>query len=137
MPNSFWPFRRRPFGEVAEAALALMSDETPWRAGILSLHHASGVVVRNTGFYLSVAAGGVGLRLEGRDRRAVDKAYRQLKRRLLANAQAVHAQRIRGVLHGSQPPSLAVPAPTAPLEEPLEVVEERVRRLREAISLRT
>ena len=136
---SFWPFRRRPLGDIAQAVLELMEDEAQWRVGFLALHHASAVVVRNTGFFVSVSAGDAGLRLEGRDQRAVDKAYTRLKRRLNDRNRALRADKLRAAmfLPRTHPSPQALPSSAVPSDESLEAVERRVRRLREAIALRT
>jgi len=133
--KSLWPFRRRPLGDIAQGVLELMADESQWRSGLLALHHQSAdLTVRNTGLFLSVAVGEASLRLEGRDRYAVDRAYRRLKRRLTAHGHELRAERLRQAMALRREEPALLPSPG---EESIEAVEARVRSLRDAIILRT
>ena len=128
MSQGFWPFRRKPLGAVAQCIVELLEDEAAWRPGLLAMHHQrGGVVVRCTGLYTSVAAGAASVRLEGRDRRAVDRAYTAAKRRLAKRVQAEREQRVQEALGLPTQPN------EAPPPETIEAVEARVRRLRQAI----
>ena len=129
MSEGFWPFRRRPLGPVAQCIVELLDDETAWRHGLLAMHHQRGdVVVRCTGLFTSVAVGEAGVRLQGRDRRAVDRAYAAARRRITRRLQAEREQRVQQALG----------LPTQPNEPPppetIEAVEARVRRLRQALA---
>jgi len=120
-------FRRKPLGPVAQCIVELLEDEAAWRTGLLALHHPRGVTVRCTGLFTSVTVGDASVRLEGHDRRAVDRAYAGAKRRLAQRLQAEREQRVQQALG----------LPTQPNEPPppetIEAVEARVRRLRQAI----
>jgi hypothetical protein len=116
----------------------LLEDETSWRPRLLALHNdRAGVTVRAAGFFTSVTAGDASIRLEGRDGRAVEKAYEACKKRLKARRKGVEELRVRQAL--SLPAGTLVPAPEPepPSPESLELVEARVRRLRQAIAARS
>ena len=138
---SFWqllnPFRRRPLGDIAQCVIDLMQDETQWRAHLLSVQHlASDLCVRNPGFFIAVASGGTSLKLEGRDARAVERAYGQLRRRIKERAREQQEARLRAAL--PLPPTPSLPPRALPAsEESIELVEQRVRRLREALARAT
>ena len=136
---SFWqainPFRRRPLGDIAQCVVDLMADEGQWRAGLLSVQHLnSDLCVRNTGLYVSVTSGHASVRLEGRDRAAVERDYVRLRKRIKQRARALQEAALRRALVLPEAP---LPAPAVVLnvpDEPIEVVEQRVRRLREALA---
>ena len=135
---SFWqainPFRRRPLGDIAQCVIDLMADEAQWRAGLLSVQHlASDLCVRNTGFYVSVSSGHASVRLEGRDAGAVERAYGQLRRRIKQRARALQEAALRRALVLPQQPAVPAAVLNVP-EESIELVEQRVRRLREALA---
>ena len=126
---SIWPFRRKPLGAVAQCIVELLDDESAWTPALLAMRHARGdVVVRCTGLFTAVSAGPASVRLEGRDRRAVERAYAAAKRRLAKRLQAEREQRVQQALG----------LPTQPIEPPppetIEAVEARVRRLRQALA---
>jgi hypothetical protein len=115
---------------VAQSIVELLEDEAAWTPRLLALHHQRGdVVVRCTGFFTSVAAGSASVRLEGRDRRAVERAYTAAKRRLSRRLQADREQRVQEALGLPTQPNEA-----APSTETIEAVEARVRRLRQALA---
>ena len=126
MSEGFWPFRRKPLGPVAQCIVELLDDEAAWRPGLLAMHRGD-IVVRCTGLFTSVAVGEAGVRLEGRDRRAVDRAYRAARRLLNQRLQAEREQRVQQALGLPTQPN------EAPPPETIEAVEARVRRLRQAI----
>lgn len=123
-------FRPKPPSDIAQALLDLMRDEREWTRGFLAVNHErAGVRIACNGFAVVVTAGRARLTLEGRDRDVVESAYRKLKRRLADRRKAEAADQMRQALQVKiQPPALPPPA-----AEPLEVLEARVRRLREAM----
>ena len=132
MSEGFWPFRRKPLGAVAQCIVELLEDDAAWRPGLLALHHQrADVVVRCTGFFTTVAAGDASVRLEGRDWRAVDRAYAAAKRRLTRRLKAEREQRVQQALGLPTQPNEAPAFPPPP--ETIEAVEARVRRLRQAL----
>ena len=136
--RSWWPFRRKPLGEIAQCVVDLLADETGWRPRLLALHNErADVTVRAAGFFTLVTAGEASIRLEGRDERAVVKAYEACKKRLKARRKGEEELRMRRAL--SLPAGTVIPAETAepPSLESLELVEARVRRLRQAMAART
>ena len=132
----FWPFRRKPLGPVAQCIVELLEDEAAWRPRLLAMHHQRGdVVVRCSGFHTSVTAGAASVRLEGRDRRAVERAYAAAKRRLAERQQAERERRVHQALGLPSEPAEAPPALGAiETDETIEAVEARVRRLRQALA---
>ena len=123
-------FRRKPPGDIAQAVIALMGDPARWRPGFLCVRHTeTDLVVHNLGFFITACVGEVSYRFEGRDHWVVDRAYEKLKKRIAQHRQAEAAGRMREAL---KLPADAAPALSQP-EESLEQVEERVRRLREAV----
>lgn len=123
-------WRRKPPGDIAQAVIELMEDTALWRAGLCQVKHArSDLVVSHTGFFIAASVGAASYRFEGRDYRAVDKAWRRLKKRMARLKQAEAAERLRRAmaLPGSPEPVLTLPPET------LEQVEARVRRLRAAV----
>jgi hypothetical protein len=119
--------RKKPLGDIAQHVVGLMEDPTRWRSGFLCAQHTEApIAIRNTGFSVSVVVSGASHRFEGRDARAVEKAYARLKKALLKLKQEQSAQRVREAL------ALPLGQETAPLES-IEAVEARVRRLREAV----
>jgi hypothetical protein len=137
--SGFWqrynPFRPRPLGDIAQCVIDLMQDESQWRAHLLSVQHqASDLCVRNTGFFISVASGHASVKLEGRDASAVERAYGALRKRIKARARRLQEQALRRALVLPEPPPQPQVRRLPPAEEPIEVVEQRVRRLREALA---
>ena len=123
-------FRRKPPGDIAQAVIGLMKEPTHWRSGFLLIRHAhSDLIVRHTGFFISAAIGEAAYRFEGRDYRAVDKAWVKLKKAMAKQRQAEAAQRMREALVLPPPAGAAAALPT----ESIEQVEARVRALREAV----
>ncbi len=98
------------------------------------MYDGFGLTVRCAGFFTSVTAGQASVRLEGRDERAVEKAYERCKKRIKARIKAEQERRVREAL--SLPAGTVVlPQPAdPPSPESLELVEARVRRLRQAIA---
>jgi hypothetical protein len=122
--------RRKPPGDIAQAVIGLMGEPAHWTPGFLCVRHGhSELVVRHTGFFISAVIGAAAYRFEGRDYRAMDKAWVRLKKAMAKRRQAEAAQRLREAL--TLPPAadatLALPAET------IEQVEARVRTLREAV----
>ena len=122
-------FRRKPPGDIAQCVIALMEDPARWRPGLLRVHHRDTELMVRNDWALVVCVGDAGLRLQGRDQRAVDKAYRKLKRRM---AEARTAQAAQGVRERLALPAEPGPGSAASIET-IEAVEARVRRLREAV----
>jgi len=124
-------FRRKPPSDIAQALLALMADDGGWTRGILALNHErADVRIACNGFTVVVTAGPARMPLEGRDRHVVETAYRKLKKRMAERRKALAAHGVRQALQLPSPYE-ALPAPA----ETLEVVEARVRRLREAMEV--
>ena len=122
-------WKRKPPGDIAQAVIGLMEDASRWKPGLLCVRHTqSDLVVRND-WCTAVVIGEARMRFEGRDQRAVDKAYRKLKKRLAEGRQQDAAQRVRDAL--ALPADPSEPAPV--FTESIEAVEARVRRLREAV----
>jgi hypothetical protein len=123
-------WKRKPPSDVAQALIGLMDDPTRWTPGVFCVRHApSDLLIRHTGFFIAAVVGDVSHRFEGRDYRAMDKAWVRLKKRMLKQRQAESAQRLRDAL---ALPADPVALPAAPAET-LEQVEARVRQLRAAV----
>ena len=135
--RSWWPFRRKPLGEIAQCVVDLLEDETDWRPRLLALHNDRAcVTVRAAGFFTSVTAGEASIRLEGRDERAVVKAYEACRKRQKERRKGEEELRVRRALSLPAGTLIAPEAPEPPSPESLELVEARVRRLRQAIAAR-
>jgi hypothetical protein len=120
--------RKRSLGDIAQHVVGLMEDPSRWRAGFLCVSHTEApITIRNTGFSVSVAVSGARFAFEGRDARAVDKAYGRLKKGMERLKRDAAAQKVREAL------TLPLAAETAAPLESIEAVEARVRRLREAV----
>ena len=137
--SRFWPFRRKPLGPVAQCIVELLEDEAAWRPRLMAMHHQrGGVVVRCSGFHTSVTAGSASMRLQGRDCRAVERAYAAAKRRLAERQKAERERRVHQALGLPDQPAGAAPAAEAvETLETIEAVEARVRRLRQALAQAT
>ena len=132
----WWPFKRKPLGDVAQTVIELLQDESAWTPGMLCLRHdQADVTVWCTGFFTTVSAGGASMRLQGRDEGAVERAYGKAKKRIVERRKTLEADKVRDALalpRQAQPAPLPLPAPSS---ETLEAVEARVRKLREALAV--
>jgi len=128
-------FRRKPPGDIAQAVLDLMVDPTRWTVEAKALRHKDvDLVIRkdwslreqNQWPLAALVGDHVFPFRDDQDFGPVLKAYKRLRRDAEKHAEDVAGQEIRAKL------ALA-PAPPKFSAEPIEVVEARVRHLREAM----